>query len=627
MDLEETMKRLLTVLMAGLLVAAFVVPAMAWEFSMTGEYEFRLRYVSRTGDTDLFGVAPLQDAVGVGLPPNTAVGFAGPNWYNMNLGTNQIAGPTVGARVSETLTARAAGGLAFGAIPNIIDRQISAVTAGFTDNGLGRARIVRGGYSTYGCDALYADSRLTLRPVIRVNPAIRVHGVYTVGGMRHKWFQNYINGFGMGIGTPPLERYYMSQTSMNAYDTAALGSWEQFRATIQLPIGIFSIGVKDFPFGTGASLGYNTRAEAFLTVLPYGPFRFLHGIWLARGRFSESWNTRPDKDSKATLFQGVLMTYDCGAFQFGAGAIWRMAHLHHGEMLNTPGVVGDVLASVTGGLDTETSINLAYFKYNNGRFFAAAEYAWAQADIHFLTLPGGVGGRVPLDIEAYHWFSEAGAVAGPAKVRLLYALASGYVLNNGNATKSYRPWAINYQALAPYQYLMFEVYAGGNNGGWNANDIAFVSDDHGQMTDAYCFGARADYAVASNLNVWASYLWAHRLERAGYFAGGTAADGGVGNASVAAAQAWKAANGFGANANPYVDDGHIGWEADAGIDWKLLEGLNMFVRYAYWQPGKWFDQAYQAVGGLGAGGGLATNALVTGRDAIHAINGSFIIDF
>ena len=75
----------------------------------------------------------------------------------------------------------------------------------------------------------------------------------------------------------------MSQTSNNAYDTAAIGSWEQFRATVQLPFGIFSYGVKDFPFGTGATLGYNTRAEAFLTVVPYGPLRILHGWWFTRG--------------------------------------------------------------------------------------------------------------------------------------------------------------------------------------------------------------------------------------------------------------------------------------------------------------------------------------------------------
>jgi hypothetical protein len=74
-----------------------------------------------------------------------------------------------------------------------------------------------------------------------------------------------------------------------------------------------------------------------------------------------------------------------------------------------------------------------------------------------------------------------------------------------------------------------------------------------------------------------------------------------------------------------VDDGFIGWEANVGVAWKLLEGLNMFVRYAYWQPGEWFDQAYQAVG-MRAGAPV-TDALIRGRDAIHAVNGTFTINF
>jgi hypothetical protein len=601
-DLEEEMKRLLTVLVAGLLIAAFAVPAFAWEFSMTGEYEYRLRYLSRTGDTDLFGVAPIQDAVGTGAPAGqNAVGFAGPNWYNSNMGNTRSTNGIVGARVTEWPFNPA------DPHSNIVVRHISSVTAGFADTGAGRARIVRGGYSTFGCDALYADSRLTLRPVIRVNPAIRVHGVYTVGGMRHKYFQNYIGGFGIGIGTTPLERYYMSQTSDNAYDTAALGSWEQFRATIQTPFGIWSIGVKDFPFGIGASLAYNTRAESFLTVVPYGPFRFLYAVWLARNVPNSSWATHPDKDQKADFFEGGAVTYDCGGFSFG---YLILARNWHGSSAYSPAL----------GTDQNLLNNIAFFKYNNGRVFAAAEYSWTNLDQHFI-------GARPFFGEGYHFASEAGGVAGPAKLRLMYSQASGPVLNSGNPTKAYLGDAVNYQFLAPYQFLMFETYAGGNDS---------FQEDHGNMSDAYCFAARADYAVASNLNVWASYIWAHRLEQNGYWKGGKASDGSV--AGAALRNQFLTTNYGGNNGiNPYVDDGYLGWEGNVGVDWKLLEGLNMFVRYSYWQPGDWFDQAYQAVGFVNGtvpnsarsdGTGLQLPiARVTGRDAIHAIQGSFMVNF
>jgi len=598
------MKRLLTVLVAGLLIAAFAVPAFAWEFSMTGEYEYRLRYLSRTGDTDLFGVAPIQDAVGTGAPAGqNAVGFAGPNWYNTNMGNTRSTTGVVGARVTEW---------PFNPLAphqNIVVRHISEVTAGYSDASAGRARIVRGGYSTYGCDALYNDQRLTLRPVIRVNPAIRVHGVYTVGGIRHKYFQSYIGGFGMGIGTPPIERYGVLQTSENAYDTAALGSWEQVRATIQTPWAIWSIGFKDFPFGIGATLAYNTRAESFLTVVPYGPFRILHAIWLARSVPNASWYTVPDKDHKPTLFQGAAITYDCGAFTCGLINVTRN---WHGSAAYSPAL----------GTDQNLLDWAGYFKYNNGRVFAAAEYDAVQINHHYI-------GHTPVYIEGYHFASEVGGVAGPAKLRLMYAQASGPVLNNGNPTKVYGTDPVNYQFMAPYQFLMFETYAGG---------VDAFAEDHGNMSDAFCFAGRADYAVAANLNVWASYIWAHRLEQNGYFKGGKASDGSTAGAALrnqflTVNYGGTAATGI----NPYVDDGYIGWEANVGVDWKLLEGLNMFVRYSYWQPGDWFDQAYQAVGMVGGtvpngarsdGTGLQLPiARVTGRDAIMALQGSFIIDF
>ena len=39
---------------------------------------------------------------------------------------------------------------------------------------------------------------------------------------------------------------------------------------------------------------------------------------------------------------------------------------------------------------------------------------------------------------------------------------------------------------------------------------------------------------------------------------------------------------IGRDLNPFVDDSYIGWEAQAGFDWKLLEGMSMNVAYSYW---------------------------------------------
>ena len=47
----------------------------------------------------------------------------------------------------------------------------------------------------------------------------------------------------------------------------------------------------------------------------------------------------------------------------------------------------------------------------------------------------------------------------------------------------------------------------------------------------------------------------------------------------------------GAAGSPNIPDRALGWEVDAGFDWKLLEGLTSSLVLAYWTPGKWFNYA------------------------------------
>lgn len=151
------------------------------------------------------------------------------------------------------------------------------------------------------------------------------------------------------------------------------------------------------------------------------------------------------------------------------------------------------------------------------------------------------------------------------------------------------------------------------------------SREYGQMGDAYAFAARLDWAIASNLNVWAGYLWAHRLERAGFLGGlVNETDSPAPVASQTAAVNWFALNGLPGH-QPYVDDGYLGWEANAGVDWKLLENLTLNLRYAYWQPGPWFHQAYQAI--RVRGGRIVRDGLLDYRAPINAFEGVLVIDF
>jgi hypothetical protein len=277
--------------------------------------------------------------------------------------------------------------------------------------------------------------------------------------------------------------------------------------------------------------------------------------------------------------------------------------------------------------------NTFYLKYNNGRVFGNLEYSTTQDDRYYLGAGGATTGAPPSFIERSSAWAELGALAGPAKLSLLFAWSGGNPLNDGNDTKVSGYTAINYQAMLPYLYLMFYTYGGGNDAPWNATinpgGLGFTNDENGQMGDAYALAARLDYAVAANLNIWGSYLWAHRVEQNGFYAGWKNSSGGDAYAAFNSpgqkaiqAQAWKAANGFGANANPYVDNGFIGWEIGVGVDWKLLEGMSFRSRYAYWQPGEWFDQAYQAMGSNNI-----TYSYAPGKSAINAFEGSVEVTF
>jgi hypothetical protein len=189
------------------------------------------------------------------------------------------------------------------------------------------------------------------------------------------------------------------------------------------------------------------------------------------------------------------------------------------------------------------------------------------------------------------------------------------------------PFPINYLPMEPYQYLMFHTYAGGNNGGWNALDFTFASDNHGMMSDAYCYAGRVDVAVLPNLNVWGSYIWAHRLEPHGTYLGQYQSSGSLCAGSVPNAQAfYNAAGRTWGTGDDYVSDGYIGWEANAGFDLVLLSSSTLSARYAYWEPGPYFREAYQSVV-IGTGGQVITTGMLDSRDPIQAVEGTLTVSF
>jgi hypothetical protein len=574
---------------------------------MTGEFEWRQQYISRMGQNDIFGSTSLQDN---GINPPTAaanvpnfIGFAGPSTYTRAVGN-------VGLTSSP---------------PN--DTGFGATAAAFI--------ITRGGFSTYGDAAWIGDQRLTLVPSIRVNNAIRISGLYTVGGIRNKFAQNGAVTFPTGVGLPPLERYGTLSESTSAFNTVAIGSWEQVRATIQVPWGTIAIGHRDFPFGTGLSYSQNTPTSSTLLVVPYGPFRFLFATMLNEQAMTAGWGAVPDVDRKLNWRIGPGFTYENGPLSFGT--IWLPMVWNRIRPLNgANGGAGQVTASS----DLFRLSWNVFAKYNNGRFFANVEYNNDNTSTTFNYAPFAVPARGlsgPRYLEGAKWMAEIGALAGPAKVTLAAIYSSGQVLPGVdvnttsvfNATKQYSITNANYQVLKPYSFLMFPTYAGGNN--------RFNADGTGEMGDGFALAGRIDYAAAANLNLWGTYIHARRAEKHGYYAGSFNSNAGInynigstyptaagagGSLSPITAATFKGQYG---GTDPFVADDFIGWEAQAGVDWKLLENFSMQMAYSYWQLGPWFDQAYQAF--TGSQNGFTGGGILVGRDPIQAVRGSLTIDF
>jgi hypothetical protein len=633
------MKKLWFGILATLLLTVFVAPAFAWDFTMSGQFEWRFQYFGRAnGYQDLFGDMRLQDSL-LTFPAGTGpIGFAGPNFYRGYNGNTSTP----------------------------------MMTSYWGD----QIKIVRGGFSYADSDAYAHDQRMTFLPEIRINNAIRLRGVFDLASIRQKYNHRDYETNG------PLDRWYQDRTSANAFDTAMIPSFSQWHASAQLPWGVVQLGARDFPWGAGAVIGFNTRNDSLLFVLPYGPFRFIPQIWLANqpngfGAFtpyaqavgfnptSPGANTVVNYDGGEhySLWWSVVSTYDSGPLTLGFGFLHLMQHLNNVNVAAVGGLgagyrpvynQGALNPANTvfgyGGQDQAGLAWTTFLKYNNGRFFTNLEYWWGNVDYTFLgygtnprtTVVGGhtilaatASGAPPLYIEGSMAFAELGALCGPAKLTGMFAWSAGPALNNGNPTKMYLGIPINYQATDPYNFLMFHTYGGGNDAPWNAGIPLFNKDEYGMMADAYALAARLDYAVAANLNIWGSYMWANRVEQNGWLAGQKNSSGNpatgtgfAGTWTAADAQNWKIASmpGGGGNMNPYVDDGYLGWEAQAGVDWKLLENMTVMSRYAYWQPGPWFDQAYQVVG-LNAGGAATASGFMQGRSAIQAFTSSVMIDF
>jgi len=184
-----------------------------------------------------------------------------------------------------------------------------------------------------------------------------------------------------------------------------------------------------------------------------------------------------------------------------------------------------------------------------------------------------------------------GPFVGPAKLSLLYAFSPGLDRRAG-VMFDRQPSAILSQPTLvrqlagvslwrQYGYILPYTY---NSGLPNIGNKPLDSPNkEGQMLDALVLAGRLDWALASNLNLFGTYLWAERASK-GYSWGSISPNTGSFYGSYNNQQFWtpfkvggvvmypagQVAGQYYPQTSPNVLDTPLGYEVDLGLDWKLL---------------------------------------------------------
>jgi hypothetical protein len=564
------MKKLLAAVLAGLLIGFVTAPAFAWEFSLSGDFQWGYDYFTQAGSAGFFG-------------PHNQVNASGASPFQTNY---RSMNAWVGART-------------------INQNQYGLVT---------------------GKDASLNYMRVEFYPEIRINPAIRLRGWYQIGT-----FENL-----QLLATYGL---YVNSSNPGAWNPISTGEWNQWWATAETPWGILVVGKRPLAFGIGAQYdGTNVTSESLLLVAPYGPFRIGLGIYPYRRAL---WvNSTPIAFQASSLFFGqgdagpggfsrqtISTPLDNSAFSSGA---YVKPWDHDSVMIQQPiafityrtgpldvGILYEWLKEHEGPQsasfnaqqtvqqtrDSTVEDGCVYVKYNNGRFFFNSELAWVRVQSNFqrsLLLtnfvspapvdPGDGGGSqyAPYSNEVWKFMTELGAICGPAKISFLYSWVPGpdrrhgiWINNQSWENIAGGQYLGNAQAFRPYSLLMGYQYGAGLNAiNWNGE---------GYMTDASSWGARLDYAVAANLNVYGTFFYATRVSKGWGWSSLVPVSGN--DVALLGTGDFVAQQNLLTNGAPSIPDDSLGWEVTAGVEWKLLESLTLRARGAYWQPGRWFKYA------------------------------------
>ena len=603
------MKRILVscALMAGIMSVSSI--ALAWEFSMKGETLWRYRYITRTGNNDIFGNADL---------PQVSLGVNHIKTWPTPSTNNELPVPTN----AHSLTGQIIGVLA--------------------------------GEPGFGSDANLTDYRATIYPKITINKAITLDGSINLTSLGiHSSGRPFANedmiANTAGVAGTAGGGYYNSlwvpisnrPAGANVPNTFVTVQW--WKLAFRTPFLDFSIGMKDSPTGAGLwKTGGRSASTSFTVTANYGPFKIYTAPYF--GRTDSNWNQwardsldrrnpwRKDDDRNYFGAAQLGIGYSNGplVFDFSSTAYTYSASSRMYAARNaTTGAPGAIPATPARP-DPDLCIydlDMA-MKYFDGRFFANGEATlfWQYASGRGSATENGLMEELDVDERAWMYGVELGVVSGPAKITASYVRSTGDDPSTRKDSEEIRKCnrGANPDFMAPWGYLMYYTYGTGSS---------FDPDGSGQPTNFQHVGLRLDYAVASNLNLFGvgSYSWrdqtnAFRL---------------AGNWLNTIQRFTNDNTGvFSTNANVMAVPDHardIGWEVDFGANWKMLEGLTWNNTFAYWSPGTWWSYAYPNTAnlyrltapGVAPTSNFAVTSVNVGRkiDPLFAIRTELVADF
>lgn len=538
------MKRLYGILMLTLMVAAFAAPAMAWEFGMKGDWEWRYRYWTRMGDNDIFGR----------VDPNV-----------VNLGVNHL----------------------------------NTFPSGGTNNAGGANFGVLAGENNFGSDMSFTDNRMTLYPKLKVNKAMSVEasvnltslGIWSDGEPYVSVPPAFSAGGATGTNLGYVNTLYAPISSRtaaaNVPNTFVTVQW--LKASIKTPMLDFSLGYKTSGLGMGLWKHASTRASAsFGMKTHYGPLSIGFSPYFSR-RLSEwaSIDSRNEGDEAQSrkerirnYFRAVMgeIEYKCGPLK---ATLVSDSYFEEGAPDTDPR--GGAITPGNPSADTLRYRLHASFDYFNGTWFMEGEANWFNRWRSGRNTGNPATGRVNQNIvnDAWIYGLQVGGIAGPSKLTLNYVRATGDDPSTRETDEDARNGDAGVSAgyMKNWGFLMYHLYGTGSN---------FNADGYGQPTNFHHVGGRLDYGLAANLNFWGMYSYAWRDQPQAYRLGGSYRLGlqRWSNNNLLAAQ-------LGGLDRPVPDSARdIGWEVDFGTNWQILDRLTWNALFAYWQPGSWWSYAY-----------------------------------